>query len=158
MIRSSIYYLGMDFLDKARAFIIPYASTLFIMGNGQACAIPMKRDAEKKRILPALQFSINREPGHLAALKRDKGPMCIKATTPPRKKAPRKKRANGKTRCSKQGDKVLRRTHQVIPPKCKGHLPGTRRLKNRAFKGPKATRTLLDWVGENVICQVFEEF
>jgi len=58
----------------------------------------MKWDAEKKRVLPALQFSINREPGHLAALKRDKGPMCIKGTTTPRKKAPRKNKVNRKTR------------------------------------------------------------
>jgi len=36
------FYLGMDFLDKARAFIVPYASTLFIMVDGQAHAIPMK--------------------------------------------------------------------------------------------------------------------
>jgi len=39
------FYLGMDFLDKARAFIVPYASTLFIMADGQAHAIPMKWDA-----------------------------------------------------------------------------------------------------------------
>ena len=51
-------YLGMDFLDKVRAFIVPYASTLFIMADRQAHAIPMKWDAEKKRVLPALQFSI----------------------------------------------------------------------------------------------------
>jgi len=49
----------MDFLDKARAFKVPYASALFIMTDGQAHAIPMKQDAEKERVLPALQFSIH---------------------------------------------------------------------------------------------------
>jgi len=44
----------MGFLDKARAFIVPYASTLFIMVDGQAHTIPMKRDAEKERVLPVL--------------------------------------------------------------------------------------------------------
>ena len=93
------FCLGMNFLDKARAFIVPYASTLFIMADGQAHAISMKRDAEKEMVLPALQFSIHREAGHLAALKRDEGAMCVKASTPPGKKARRKKRARGKTRC-----------------------------------------------------------
>jgi len=87
------FYLGMDFLDKAKAFIVPYANTLFIMVDGQAHAIPMKRDAKKERVLPALQFSIHREVGHLAAFKRDEGAMCVKTSTPPGKKARRKKRA-----------------------------------------------------------------
>jgi len=69
------------------------------MADGQAHAIPMRRDAEKERVLPALQFSINQESGHLDALMRDKGPLCVKATTPTRKKTQMKKRANGKTRC-----------------------------------------------------------
>ena len=33
------FYLGMDFLDKARAFIVPYASSLFITADGQMHAI-----------------------------------------------------------------------------------------------------------------------
>ena len=85
------FYLGMDFLDKAKAFIVPYASTLFIMVDGQAHAIPIKRDAEKEKVLPALQFSIHRETGHLAAPKRDEGAICVKASTPPGRKARRKK-------------------------------------------------------------------
>jgi len=28
------FYLGMDFLDRAKAFIVPYASTLFITVDG----------------------------------------------------------------------------------------------------------------------------
>jgi len=27
------FYLGMDFLDSAKTFIVPYANTLFITGN-----------------------------------------------------------------------------------------------------------------------------
>ena len=43
------FYLGMDFLNKAKAIIVPHASTLFIMDNGQTHAIPIRREAEKKK-------------------------------------------------------------------------------------------------------------
>jgi len=35
------FYLRMNFLDKAKAFIVPYTSTLFITADGQAHAIPV---------------------------------------------------------------------------------------------------------------------
>jgi len=127
----------MDFLDKARAFIVPYASTLFIMVDGQAHAIPMKRDAEKERVLPALQFSINREPGHLAALKRDKGPMCIKATTPPRKKAPRKKRANGKIRCKHERGQSADKNASSHSIQVQGTSPGNKATQESSIQRPK---------------------
>jgi len=38
----------MNLLDKEKTFIIPYANTLFIMADGQAHAIPMRREAKRK--------------------------------------------------------------------------------------------------------------
>jgi len=72
------FYLGMDFLDKTKDFIIPYAKTLFITADGQVHSIPMRREAEKERVLPALRFSKNQEPGYLTALKTDERPMYVK--------------------------------------------------------------------------------
>jgi len=43
------FYLGMDFLNEAKTVIVPHASTLFIMDNGQTHAIPMRREAKKKK-------------------------------------------------------------------------------------------------------------
>ena len=51
------FYLGMDFFDRAKAFIVSYASTLFIMVDGQVHLIPMRQETKKKRVLPALRFS-----------------------------------------------------------------------------------------------------
>jgi len=70
-------YLGMDFLDRAKAFIVPYASNLFITADGQVHSIPMRREAKKERMLPALRFSKDKEPDYLATLKRDARPMCV---------------------------------------------------------------------------------
>jgi len=36
------FNLGMDILGRAKAFIVPYACTLFIAADGQAPAIPMR--------------------------------------------------------------------------------------------------------------------
>ena len=36
------FYMGMDFLDITKAFIVPYASTMFIIDNRQVYAIPMR--------------------------------------------------------------------------------------------------------------------
>ena len=96
----------MDFLHKASAFIVPYASTLFIMVDGQAHTIPMKRDAEKKRVLPALQFSINREPSQLASLKRDKGLCASRQRHHSGRKHRGRKEPMGRQDASMQGDKV----------------------------------------------------
>jgi len=133
------FYLGMDFLDKARAFIVPYASALFVMVDGQAHAIPMKWDAEKERVLPTLQFSINRELGHLASLKRDKVPMCIKATTPFRKKAPRKKRANEKTRCKHARGQSAEKSALSHSIQVQGTSLGNKATQESSIQRPKGT-------------------
>jgi len=150
----------MDFLDKAKAFIVPYASTLFIMVDGQAHLIPMKQDAEKERVLPALQFSIHREAGHLAALKREEGAMCVKASTPPGKKAQRKKRARGKTRCKHEKGQSAERDASSHPNQVQKTSPGSKR---HARQDQTATRTLPSLVGEDVTGrsrtqQIFRDF
>ena len=55
------FYLRVDFIDKVKAFIVPYANTLFIMGDGQAHIIPMKQEAEKERVIPTFQFAKDRD-------------------------------------------------------------------------------------------------
>ena len=45
------FYFGMKFLDVASQFIGPYASTLFIMDNGQVYAMPIRQEVEKERVL-----------------------------------------------------------------------------------------------------------
>uniref|UniRef100_A0A7C9DG49 Uncharacterized protein n=1 Tax=Opuntia streptacantha TaxID=393608 RepID=A0A7C9DG49_OPUST len=102
----------------------------------------MKRDAEKERVLPALQFSINREPSHLAALKRDKGPMCIKATTPSRKKAPRKKRANGKTRCKHARGQSANKNASSHSIQVQGTSPGNKATQESSIQRPKGNENV----------------
>ena len=85
-----IFYLGMDFPDKAKVIIVPHASTLFIMDNGQSYAIPIRREADKQRVFPALRFTERKEVGHLSALKRDEGPKGVMRPISPRKLARRK--------------------------------------------------------------------
>jgi len=141
------FYLVMDFLDKARTFIVPHANTLFIMADGQAHAIPMKRNAEKERVLSALQFSIQQEPGYLAAFKRDEGPMCIKATTQPRKKAPRKKRAHRKTRCKHTRGQNAEKKASSHSIQVQGTSP---RKKGHPHENQAAMTTSPNLVGEDV--------
>ncbi|GFY89872.1 hypothetical protein Acr_07g0000690 [Actinidia rufa] len=48
--------LGMEFLDGVRAFPIPFAETMCIMGEGSACMVPLVREASKSKTLSALQL------------------------------------------------------------------------------------------------------
>ncbi|GFZ10557.1 hypothetical protein Acr_21g0011560 [Actinidia rufa] len=50
--------LGMEFLDGVRAFPIPFAETMCIMGEGSACMVPLAREALlKSKTLSAIQLS-----------------------------------------------------------------------------------------------------
>ncbi|GFZ18144.1 subtilisin-like serine endopeptidase family protein [Actinidia rufa] len=50
--------LGMEFLNGVRAFPIPFAVTMFIMGEGSACMVPLAREALlKSKTLSAMQLS-----------------------------------------------------------------------------------------------------
>jgi len=53
---------------------------------------------------------------------------------------------------------VPNRTWHDSLPGWRKHLLRVRKPRKRAYEDPKATRTLPDWVGENVTSQVFEEF
>ena len=70
-------------LGQGKCFIVPYASALFTMNEGQARAIPMRQEAKKKRVLPALQLIENREVGYIAILKRDEGTKGVVPPTSP---------------------------------------------------------------------------
>jgi len=107
----------------------------------------MKRDAKKERVLPALQFSIYWEAGPLAALKRDEGAMCVKASTPPGKKAWRKKRARRKTRCKHEKGQSAERDASSHPNQVQRTSPGSKR---HARDDQTATKTLPSLVGEDV--------
>ena len=49
--------LGMEFLDGVRAFPIPFAETMCIMGEGSACMVPLAREATlKAKALSAIQL------------------------------------------------------------------------------------------------------
>jgi len=76
------FYLGMDFLDTVKAFIVSYVSTLSITADGQAHSIPMRQEGKNESMLPALQFSKVREPSYLASLKKDEGLTCVTPTSP----------------------------------------------------------------------------
>ena len=105
----------MDFLHRAKAFIVPYASTLFIAADGQTHAIPMRRDAEKKKVLPAHRFSKDKESGYLTALKREEKPMCVEPSISS-EKLPGRKRAYRKTRWKHAKDQrieLLNVTHRL---------------------------------------------
>ena len=86
----------MDFLDRVKAFIVPYASTLFITTDGQAHEIAIRRETKKERVLACLRLSKDRERGYLAALMRDEGRMYSMPMTPSEKLAPRREQAGKK--------------------------------------------------------------
>ena len=96
-------------------------------------------------MLPALQFSIQREPGHLAALKSDKGPMCFKAS--PGKKARKKKRDNGKTRCKHEKGQSAEKKASSHSIQVQGKSPGK---KGHPHENQVATRTSPSLVGKDV--------
>jgi len=50
--------MGIDFLDKAKAIIVPHANTLFFPDNGHAHAIPMRGELGKEKVIAT---SIHRE-------------------------------------------------------------------------------------------------
>ena len=132
------FYLEMDFLDRAKAFIIPYVSTLFITANAQVHSILMRREAKKERVLADLRFSKDKESGYLAALKRDDKPMYVKPLVSSRKLAPRRKQASRKTRGRHTKDRHVEHvnaTHQSN--RIKGTPPGNNATHKSSIQGPK---------------------
>ena len=124
----------MDFLNKVKAIIVPRASTLFIMSNGQAHTIPMRREAEKEKVLTAIRFTESKEVSHLSALKSDKGPT----KTSPRKLAQRRKCAKTRIRCKRANDRCgtqIATTHQPNP--VQGTPSGDEVTKGPSIRRPK---------------------
>ena len=65
------FYLGMDFLDMVKAFLVPYTNTMCIMENGQPCMVPIKRELSQDMMVSAIQLSKGvkrKEPTFLATL------------------------------------------------------------------------------------------
>ncbi|GFY94232.1 hypothetical protein Acr_09g0006780 [Actinidia rufa] len=53
--------LGMEFLDGVRAFPIPFAETMCIMGEGSTCLVPLAREALlKSKTLSAMQLYLGK--------------------------------------------------------------------------------------------------
>ena len=76
------FYLGINFLDRAKAFIVPYSNTLLTADNKQLHAIPIKWEAQKERVFSTLRFLRKEEPDYLVALKIDEVPTFVMPTTP----------------------------------------------------------------------------
>jgi len=66
------FYLGIDFLDTVKAFLMPHTNTMCIMETGQPCVVLVKREVNESKMLSALQVSKGfkrKEPTFLATLK-----------------------------------------------------------------------------------------
>jgi len=48
------FYLGIDFLDMVKAFLVPYANTMCTMEKGQPCVVPVKREISEGKMLSTL--------------------------------------------------------------------------------------------------------
>jgi len=44
------FYLGNDFLNMVKTFLVPYANTMCIMEKGQPCVVPVKREIGEGKI------------------------------------------------------------------------------------------------------------
>jgi len=49
--------LCIDFLNKVKAFLVPYTNTMCIIEKGQPCVVYVKREIDEDKILFAIQFS-----------------------------------------------------------------------------------------------------
>ena len=76
------FYLGIDFLDTVKAFLVPYANTMCIMETGKPCVVPVKREINEQNMISALQLSKGvkkNEPTYLATLKLDEEAKKVQA-------------------------------------------------------------------------------
>ena len=79
------FYLGIDFLDMVKAFLMPHTNTMCIMETGEPCVIPVKREANEKTMLSALQVSRGfkkKEPTFLATLRMEEESKEVQAPKP----------------------------------------------------------------------------
>ena len=106
--------LGMEFLDGVRAFPIPFAETMCIMGEGNACMVPLAREATlKAKTLSAMQLSKGlkkNEPTFLATLKLNEETSSTMEDMP------------------REVVKVLEAYRDVMPPELPKKLPPKREV------------------------------
>jgi len=79
------FYLGIDFLDTMKAFLMPHTNSMCIMETGQPRVIPVKREVNKSKMLSALQVSKGfkkKEPTFLATLKMEEEFEEVQASKP----------------------------------------------------------------------------
>jgi len=76
------FYLGIDFLDMVKAFLMHYANTMCIMEKGQPFVFLVKREIDEGKMLSALQLTEGikkKDRIFLAALKLDKEAKKVQA-------------------------------------------------------------------------------
>lgn len=74
--------LGMEFMDQVKAILVLFANTMCIMEKGNACMIPLTREANlQAKTLSAMQVTKCVKKGHttyLVALKEEKNGSSLK--------------------------------------------------------------------------------
>ena len=69
------FFVGLDFLDRINALLVPFANYLCILDTGCQCIVPMKRESgQSSKVLSAIQLAngMRREKvTYLAALKHE---------------------------------------------------------------------------------------
>lgn len=105
--------LGIDFIDKVKAFLVPYANTMCIMEKGQPCVVLVIREIDESKMLCALQHSKGlkkKEPTFIATLKMNEVPK------------------DGGKHAPKAIQKVLEEFKDVMPTELPKKLPPRREV------------------------------
>ncbi|KAF7807841.1 Transposon Tf2-2 polyprotein [Senna tora] len=71
--------LGMEFLDKVKAVLVPFANTMCILEEGNTCIVPLEREAKlKAKSISAMQLAKGMkkaQPTYVAAIKEEEDPL-----------------------------------------------------------------------------------
>ncbi|KAF7828548.1 Transposon Ty3-I Gag-Pol polyprotein [Senna tora] len=71
--------LGMEFLDKVKAVLVPFANTMCILEEGNTCMVPLEREAKlKAKSISAMQLAKGMkkaQPTYVAAIKEEEDPL-----------------------------------------------------------------------------------
>ncbi|KAF7807858.1 Transposon Ty3-I Gag-Pol polyprotein [Senna tora] len=71
--------LGMEFLDKVKAVLVPFANTMCILEEGNTCMVPLEREAKlKAKSISAMQLAKGMkkaQPTYVAAIKEQEDPL-----------------------------------------------------------------------------------
>ncbi|KAF7821658.1 Transposon Ty3-I Gag-Pol polyprotein [Senna tora] len=71
--------LGMEFLDKVKAVLVPFANTMCTLEEGNSCMVPLEREAKiKAKSISAMQLAKGMkkaQPTYVAAIKEEEDPL-----------------------------------------------------------------------------------